>query len=113
MESVEEICDHVALINKAEKILDGRKTDIKQEYRNNTFFVDHDGMLVDSNGNFSVESSEETEQGYNRSLVKLKNGTTNDLLQELIGKTTIHSFVERIPSMNDIFITKVKSDNNE
>ena len=60
-----------------------------------------------------IESTEETEQGYLRTLIKLNNGSTNDLLQSLVGKTTIHSFVERIPSMNDIFITKVKSDNNE
>lgn len=113
MESVEEICDHVALINKAEKILDGPKNKIKEDYRNNTFIVEHDGNLVASNGNFAIESSEENENGTTRSLVKLHNGSTNDLLQELIGKTTVHSFTEQIPSMNDIFIRTVKSDNNE
>ena len=45
MESVEELCDHIALIHKSEKILDGRKLDIKNQFRNNTYLVEHPGEL--------------------------------------------------------------------
>jgi ABC-2 type transport system ATP-binding protein len=111
MESVEEICDHVALINKAEKILDGPKSQIKEEFRTNTFILEHKGSIGLANGSYTIEASSDIEHGLIRSVLKLKSGTPNEMLRELIQQTEIHSFVEQIPSMNDIFITKVKSVN--
>jgi len=113
MESVEEICDHVALINKSVKILDGPKDKIKDQYRSNTFILDHQGDFTSSNGHFTILQKEQLESGLSRSLLKLVSGSPNDILKELIHKTEIHGFIEKIPSMNDIFISKVNEVNKQ
>ena len=111
MESVEQLCDHVAMINKSEKILDGAKIDIKEQFRDGSYFVEYKEGEVRSGAGFELVKTDEIGRGLKRSLVQyLPEGNPNDLLKELIGQVEIHSFVERIPSMNDIFISLVKED---
>lgn len=88
MEQVEEICDHIVLINKGRKILDGTVQDIKQTYKDNQFRVKTDtGEWIEK---MAPESS------------------TNTLLQQLMAKgQTILGFTEILPSLNDIFIKLV------
>jgi ABC-2 type transport system ATP-binding protein len=108
MESVEELCDHIALINKAKVILNGSKKDIKHKYRTNTFIVEHSKELRSLNSAFHLVEQSVTESGTNRSLIRIANGQTpNSLLSDLIQKVEVHSFIEKIPTMNDIFISKV------
>ena len=110
MESVEELCDHIALINKSEKILDGLKNDIKQEYRSQTYEIEHIGGIEILPDNCQLLGSEPGEGDMHHSRVRLTDRSNpNQLLQALIGQTEIHKFAEVIPSMNDIFIAKVKS----
>jgi len=111
MSSVEELCDNIALINKAEKILDGRVKDIKREYKSNKYeitFSDANTPLKNIlNQNFEVLSEKNDEQ-LSTALIHVKDGgTSNELLKQLIPHVQIVSFVEQIPSMNDIFISKV------
>lgn len=115
MESVEQLCDHIAMINLSEKILDGTKKDIKDSYRSNTFIVDHKGDLNGLSEKYKlIEKTPSENEGSYHSVIKIENGSTpNDLISELITTTEIHSFVERIPSINDIFIAKVKGGNHE
>jgi len=114
MESVEELCDHIALINKAEKILDGEKKTIKEDYRTNTFIVDHIGDFSSINGQFELLNKELVDDTMYRSTIKIQGAANpNALLQTLISQTEVHGFIEQIPTMNDIFITKVKADNHE
>lgn len=114
MESVEQLCDHVAMINKSEKILDGSKTDIKEKFRDGTYFVEHKGGSIKSGAGFEVLSTEEIGRDLTRTLVQYSSdGNPNELLKQLISQVEIHSFVERIPSMNDIFISLVKGENPE
>ncbi len=108
MASVEELCDHIALINNSRKILDGDVKSIKKEYANNTFEVrfnlaeqDLGAILPDT---FSI-----LKNGIDNDLqvarIKLPEETKpNDLLALLMPHVTIHSLNEIIPSMNDIFI---------
>jgi ABC-2 type transport system ATP-binding protein len=114
MESVEELCDHIALINKSKVILNGSKKEIKHQYRTNTYIVDH---LKDLNGlemNFQILDQSELEEGLKRSVVKItKEQSPNDLLAELIKHVEVHSFAEKIPTMNEIFISKVNEKDNE
>lgn len=108
MESVEELCDHIALINKSNVILKGSKKDIKHQYRTNTFVVDHLQEIRSLNPHFELIEQRTLEDGLFRSVIKIKDGQTpNSLLHELIQYVEVHSFVERIPTMNDIFISKV------
>ncbi|MDA9554735.1 ABC transporter ATP-binding protein [Pelobium sp.] len=109
MESVEQLCDHIALLNKSHKILDGSLKSIKNAYRNNTFLVGtSDEFNITNTSTFEVikhQKEDETEEY----TVKLKDDfTANDLLQELIPQTNIVHLEEVIPSINDIFIEKVK-----
>lgn len=112
MESVEELCDHIALINQSEKILDGKKLDIKEKFRDGTYHVEYTGNLT-GNSAFELISTETTERGLNRSIIKATVEDPNELLKSLISKVEIHSFVERIPSVNEIFISQVKGGSHE
>ena len=113
MESVEELCDHIALINKSEKILDGKKLDIKNEHKDGTFIVIHEGALATSE-HYELLGSEKTEIGLTESVVKDKtDGGPNNLVKELIKNVEIHSFIEKVPTINEIFIRKVKGGSHE
>ena len=114
MDSVEELCDHIALINKSEKILDGAKKQIKEDFRSNTFLVNHKGDISQLEPGFELLEKESIEDNLFRSTIRVLNGENpNKLLQSLINITQVYSFMEKIPSMNDIFITKVNEENNE
>lgn len=110
MESVEELCDHIALIDKSEKILDGLKKDIKQHYRTQSYEIQHIGVINTLQPQYQIVESKELEGDMYYSKVTITdNSNPNELLKTLIGQTEIHKFAEIIPSMNDIFIAKVKS----
>lgn len=114
MESVEQLCDHIAMINKSEKIIDGSKQDVKEEYRDGSYFVEYKSGELSSGSGYDVLSTEDIGRGLKKSLVQYSvDGNPNDLLKQLIGQVEIHSFVEKIPNMNDIFIALVKGENPE
>ena len=116
MESVEELCDHIALLHKSNKILDGKLTDIKREFKTNTFEVGLQTNAIESVTN-SIKEKFEVMPATFKNLhddvkmnIKLNaNDTTNDLLSFLTGKAEVHHFVEVIPSASDIFIQTVKN----
>jgi ABC-2 type transport system ATP-binding protein len=114
MESVEELCDHIALINKSEKILEGSKKSIREKFKSNTFDVDHKEMITDIDDGFLLENQEKIEDEFYRSSIKILNGKgPNELLKTLIETVEVHSFKEKLPSMNEIFISTVQSGNHE
>jgi ABC-2 type transport system ATP-binding protein len=109
MESVEELCDSIALINKSQKILDGRVKDIRNSYKNNTYLIEYTGEKLDFAGNEPFKLNDEI-AGDDSYTIKINlNGTNtvNDVLQYLIPKVSINMLKEVIPSMNEIFIQKV------
>jgi ABC-2 type transport system ATP-binding protein len=118
MESVEEMCDYIALIDKSNKILEGKLDDIKREYRTNTFQV---GIETSSpkeleeklKVNFEVFPADFKLLNEGLSLnVKLKsNQTSNDLLSFLSSQGQVQHFVELIPDANAIFIQAINKNN--
>lgn len=113
MESVEELCDDIALINNSKKILNGSKKEIKHNNKSNTYIVNHIGDILSLSNDFKLINTENLEGNMNRSNIKIVNGTSpNHLIQELVQKTEVHGFVEKIPSINDIFIAKVQEENH-
>lgn len=109
MESVEELCDHIALINKANVILEGKKVDIKRQFSTNTFKVQYKGNLKGLNWKYKLSDIQVVDDGYNESLIQLEQQQSpNELLQALIGQVEVHAFLEKIPTINEIFISKVK-----
>ncbi|WP_128544160.1 ABC transporter ATP-binding protein [Larkinella soli] len=108
MESVEELCDHIALINRSRKVLDGPKKAIKEQFKTHTYRVEYQGSLDGLNPAFSLLSTKPLEDGFLRSDVRIPpDAAVNDLVRELIGHVAVRSFGENIPSMNDIFIQAV------
>lgn len=116
MESVEEMCDHIALIHQSNKILDGRLIDIKRQNKSNTYEVgliaeNEAAILKELEAKFEVSPAEF--KSINDELmcnIKLgANGSPNDLIQYLSGKGQLTHFVEVVPSANDIFIQTVKN----
>jgi ABC-2 type transport system ATP-binding protein len=113
METVEDLCDHIALINKSKKILEGSKKQVKETYRNNTFWVEHKGTFPGIAGKFEVLEQKSLEDDYYRSVVKSEGASPNILIRELTNTTEVHSFIEKIPSMSEIFISLVKGGSDE
>ncbi|QHS57635.1 ABC transporter ATP-binding protein [Mucilaginibacter sp. 14171R-50] len=109
MESVEELCDSIALIHKSHKILDGRVKAIRNSYKNETYLVEYTGSKIAFDGAQPFEVLNETEGEDNSHIIKIKlnANSANDVLQYLIPKTRINMLQEVIPSMNEIFIEKV------
>lgn len=108
MESVEELCDHIALIDKSRKVLDGPKKAIKEMYKTNTFIVEHNGHLAPLNHGFELLSTDCIEGTCCRSAIRIPEGRKpNDLLQMLIPLVEVTAFHEKIPGINEIFIRKV------
>lgn len=114
MESVEELCDYIALINKSELILEGSKKTIKEEYKTNTFDVAHKNLIEEIEDGFQIQSQDQIEDGFYKTSIKILNGKSpNELLKNLINKVEVHSFIEKIPSMNEIFISTVQGGDHE
>lgn len=116
MESVEELCDHIALIHQSNKILDGKLQDIKRQFKTNTFEV---GLVTNNEldlTNFLKEKFEVSKADYkslNNDLklnIKLNDtDTSNDLLRFLTAHAEVNHFNELVPTANDIFIQTVKN----
>ncbi len=115
MESVEELCEHIALIHESNKILDGRLIDIKKQFKTNTFEV---GLNTDQKENLLTELKERFDVSLAsfKSLeddlklnIKLKeNESSTDLIKYLNSKAIINHYMEIVPTANDIFIKAVK-----
>ena len=110
MESVEELCDHIALIHQSKKILDGSVDNIKDQYRNNTYWVEYKGVynLQQEHAQFNVL---ETEVSGDSTCIKVQlnaDQNTNQLLGALLPHVSLQRLDEVVPTMNDIFIDQVK-----
>ena len=112
MASVEEICDEIVLINKAQKILEGKLSDIKEKFKHHLFEIEidlHNPIETTEfpHGITLVNRSEKI--GCTLFTLKLNEGFSSNVpLHFMMEKGTIHSFKEILPSMNDIFIDQVK-----
>ena len=105
MESVEEICDHIALINKAQTILEGPIEKIKKQFANNSYEVITTDKVLNENDYFSIISQKEN----NYSLLLKEGKTQQEALQSIIQQTEIISFRKEIPSMEEIFIKAINN----
>lgn len=114
MESVEELCDHIALIDKSNKILDGNLNAIKKQFKTNIFEVgiqsnNHSELENTIKSQFEVHPADfKTIEDDLKLQIKLnEQQNSNDLLRFLTQHAQVNHFVEMIPSANDIFIQSV------
>lgn len=107
MEQVEEICDHIVLLNKGQKILDGSVKGVKHQFKENLFSIGFEEMPASLNGNPPFEMVGTKDHSY---IVKIRDGyKPNDVLNYFLQQnTSIISFNEMLPSLNDIFIKLVE-----
>lgn len=120
MNSVEEICDSIALINESKLVLNGKLSDVKAQFNTHTYAVKFKGvMMAFANAlwsHFNLVDKEQVDDNIAIAHVQLKNNNSiNDLLKAVIPVVEIISIQEILPSMNDIFINavqQVKGGNN-
>ena len=105
MEQVEEICDHIVLVNQGRKILDGTVKQIKQDFKENLFRIGFEELP----GSFDTTEFEVIQEESNALVVKMKDGykPTAVLHNFLKQNASIISFNEILPSLNEIFIKQV------
>lgn len=114
METVEDLCDHIALIDKSKKILEGSKKEVKARFRSSTFTVEHKGAFALSSDLFELVSQKSVEDDFFQSTVRVNSEISpNQLIRELTDITEVHSFIEKVPTMGEIFISLVKGGNYE
>ncbi len=116
MASVEELCDHIALIDNSKKILDGKVKDIRDKYKNNLYEISYrnfNGNLSHIlNGNYTLLKSSQ-EDDYQKAVIRIEKQTdSNELISLLLPHMEIHSLNEILPTMNDIFISSVEENKN-
>lgn len=115
MESVEEMCDYIALIHQSDKLIEGKLNDVKRQYRSNTFEVGFAPESVEgffaglSNTDYKAQqaSFKTLDDELKLQITLPEGGTSRDLLQYLMQRGNVTHFVEKIPSVNDIFIQTV------
>jgi len=112
MESVEELCDHIALIDKSKKILDGPTLNIREKYKSNIFDVCYKGDFAKIEQQFankySILAHDETGRTNSLKIQFLNGSSSGSLIKDLVDHVEIVSFNELIPSMNEVFIKVVK-----
>ncbi len=109
MESVEEMCDYVALINQSRKVLDGKVFDVREQFKKNIFNVTLAGVDLAAFEQFRRTFGVEEYSAENELVsFNLKNNQDqHSLLNSLMNIGTIRAFEEKIPSMNEVFISAV------
>ncbi len=107
MEQVEEICNHIVLVNKGKKILDGTVAEVKQDFKENLYSIGTEQPVPSQNGMapFEIVGIKDRSQ-----VVRIREGRSpNDVLQYLLSQgVQVHAFNEILPSLNDIFIKLVE-----
>ncbi|MDQ3100232.1 MAG: ABC transporter ATP-binding protein [Bacteroidota bacterium] len=111
MGSVEELCDHIALIDKSNKVLDGNVKEIRRRFATNTYRIEFKGTTVAfANALGWAGEIIEVKEGpeFSNTRVKLSKGSTlNDVLRQVITSVEVHGVEEEVPRMHDVFIKSV------
>lgn len=117
METVEELCDHIALIHKSNKLIEGKLDEVKRKYRTNSFEVgiltdNVEGLMYNLTQKFKVGQADFKSLNNDLKLeIQLGNASSNDLLNVLTQNGQVTHFVEKIPSVHDIFVKTVTGNN--
>jgi ABC-2 type transport system ATP-binding protein len=112
MASVEELCDHITLIDRSQSILEGKVYDIKNQYKKNTFELEFEGdsdkLKGKLDGKFTLSEIVRINDERLKAYIQLADsGIGNDLLKLAIGSVKVKSFREVLPTMNEVFIRSV------
>lgn len=106
MESVEELCDDIALINSGQCVLEGSVENIKQDFKAHVFDVKYKGELKSNIEHFDTILSEEGHSVFKA----IDKEYTHTLIQQLVKQVDVISFHEKLPTINDVFIQSVSNE---
>ena len=115
MESVEELCDDIALIHQSNKLIEGKLDEVRKQYRTNSFEVgilteNVEALMYDITQKFTLSPAHFKSLNNELKLeVQLGTASPNELLHILTQRGQVTHFMEKIPSVNDIFIQTVTS----
>ena len=113
LESVDELCDHLAMINNSKKILDGNTDEIKMNAKSDTYILKHDKKIESNDQLFHLISQNKLSRNVYESELSLKKGKSyRNMFSEISKEIEIISFEQKVPNMNDIFIMKVEEGKN-
>ena len=113
MESVEELCDDIALIHQSNKLIEGKLDEVRKQFRTNSFEVgilsdNVEGLMYDITQKFTLAPAQFKSLNNELKLeVQLGNASPNELLHIVTQRGQVTHFMEKIPSVNDIFIQTV------
>lgn len=115
MESVEQLCDHLAMIHKSTKILEGSVKEVRNSFKNNVFEIVYEGKLSELPPGYSLHALEVTDEGLQKAHLKVPAAVIkpNEVIAALLPQVELHAFTEKIPSINDIFISQVNEISHE
>jgi ABC-2 type transport system ATP-binding protein len=112
MESVEQLCDHIALIDKSKKILDGETQQIREQYKSNIYDIGYKGdfelISRDLSQKYNILMHQENGKINRLNIQYLEGSNSGELIKDLVERIELVSFNEVIPSMNEVFIKVVK-----
>ena len=113
LESVDELCDHLAMINNSKKILDGNTDEIRMNAKSDTYLLKHDKKIESNDQLFDIISQNKLSRNVYESELSLKKGKSyRNMFSEISKDIEIISFEQKVPNMNDIFIMKVEEGKN-
>jgi ABC-2 type transport system ATP-binding protein len=114
MESVEELCDNIALINKSKVVLEGEKQEVKNRFKDNSYTIEFTGDLQNIPSGVEVVNALKIDSLLTRMHVKINSEVSvNQLIGNLISQVDLKYFSENIPTFNDIFLKVVGESANE
>ena len=108
MESVEELCDHIALIDQSKKILDGPINQIKEQYQQQIYKVDFASTDLTFLENLPQHLQLISKNKHQAEIQIVNESSASDLIRFLIDQSDIKGFEEKVPNINEIFIRTVK-----
>jgi ABC-2 type transport system ATP-binding protein len=105
METVEDLCENISLVDRARIVLQGNVNEIKKTHATNTFYVQTDKKLL-ADG-FEIVDQQFKNAAYESLILKSVGQTNNELIADIIKQSEIISYREKLPTMNEIFINTV------
>jgi ABC-2 type transport system ATP-binding protein len=115
MSSVEELCDHIALINNSRTILSGEIYSIINSFKSNIYQVNYKAPkeLIMTPNAFEIISTSKTNGTYSSRIKIDQHISSNEFLQQIIARVEVVGYHEVLPTINDIFIQEVNKSKNE
>lgn len=114
MESVEQLCDHIALINQSKKILEGSVKEVRNQFKTNIYEMEYIGESLFLGDDIIITEDKVYDKHHKVVILQSQNDVSpNAVLTKALEQVEIHRFNEKMPDMHDIFIRLVSQTNEK